>query len=180
MGPVLKNRKALADHFASLGFAVGAEIGVCHGEYSKVLLATIHGLTLYGVDSYRRRPSDRRVADERLARWIEERRFILLQMSSMRAVKLFQDASLDFVFIDANHEHPAVDEDIAAWTPKVRSGGIVSGHDYMVFASGFREVIEAVDRYVAAHPWIVLQTTAADPTNRDKDCRQPCWYWVQP
>ena len=180
MGPALKNRKALADHFALLGFSVGAEIGVCHGEYSKVLLTAIPGVTLYGVDSYRRRPSDRRLADQRLGHWIAERRFILMQMSSMRAVRLFEDATLDFVFIDANHAHPAVDQDIAAWTPKVRSGGIVSGHDYMQFKSGFKEVIEAVDRYVSAHPSLILQTTAADPTNRDKDCRQPCWWWVQP
>jgi len=97
MGTVLKNRQALAEHFAALGFNVGVEVGVCHGEYSKVLLRAMPGLTLYGVDSYRRRPSDRKVADERLAEWIAEGRFTMLQMSSTRAMGLFGRGSVDFV-----------------------------------------------------------------------------------
>lgn len=181
MGIALKNRQALAEHFATLGFTLGLEVGVCHGEYSKVLFAAMPKLTLYGVDSYRRRPSDRKVADARLAKWIAEGRFVMLQMSSTRAMRQFADGVLDFVFIDACHTHPGVDEDIAGWAPKVRSGGIVSGHDYKRFAnSGCCDVIEAVDAYVAAHPGLELQMTAADWENPDRDSRQPCWWWVQP
>jgi hypothetical protein len=181
MGKVLKNRQALAEHFASLGFTLGVEVGVCHGEYSHVLLAAMPALKLYGVDSYRRRPSDWKVAEGRLAPWIEEGRFSMMQMSSTRAMGQFADRSLDFVFIDACHAHPGVDEDIACWTPKVRSGGIMSGHDYKKFAnSGSCDVIEAVDAYVAAHPWLALQLTEYDWRNPVKDNRQPCWWWVQP
>jgi predicted O-methyltransferase YrrM len=177
VGRVLKNREALAAHFADLGFWVGAEIGVCHGNYSRVLLTAMPTLCLYGVDPYRRKPSDRQIADERLAPWISSQRFLFMQLSSLRAVQSFANGSLDFVFIDACHTHPAVDQDIAAWAPKVRSGGIVSGHDYFV---GGRDVIEAVDTYVAAHPCLSLQLTAHDRANPDNDCRQPSWWWVQP
>lgn len=177
----LKNRQALAEHFRDLDFEVGVEVGVCHGEYSRVLLTAMPRLKLYGVDSYRSRPGNRRVAEEHLAPWIAEGRFVMLQMSSTRAMTHFSDGSLDFVFIDACHVHPGVDEDIAGWTPKVRSGGIVSGHDYKRFAnSGLCDVIEAVDAYVAVHHRVVLQTTTPDFRNPDKDCRQPSWWWVQP
>ena len=40
------------------------------------------------------------------------------------------DKSIDFVYIDADHEYESVRKDIAAWHPKIRRGGIISGHDY--------------------------------------------------
>ena len=43
----------------------------------------------------------------------------------------FEDASIDFVYIDARHTYDAVMEDLEAWWPKVRPGGIVAGEDYM-------------------------------------------------
>lgn len=40
------------------------------------------------------------------------------------------DGSIDAVFIDADHSEEAVFADIQAWLPKVKKGGIISGHDY--------------------------------------------------
>ena len=90
------------------------------------------------------------------------------------------DGFFDFVFIDANHSYEAVREDVAAWAPKVRSGGIVSGHDYYPGKS-YKQcgVIQAVDEYVAAHHH-KLYTTPYDGNNPIKDDRQPCWYFIQP
>lgn len=42
----------------------------------------------------------------------------------------FEDNSIDFVFIDADHHYQSVKKDIELWYPKVRTGGIISGHDY--------------------------------------------------
>lgn len=42
------------------------------------------------------------------------------------------DGSLDFVYIDANHEYEFVRSDIQTWLPKVRKGGILSGHDFIL------------------------------------------------
>jgi hypothetical protein len=55
-----------------------------------------------------------------------------LKISSLSAVSKFRDKSLDFVFIDASHEYEDVKNDILAWIPKVKSGGILAGHDYYV------------------------------------------------
>jgi hypothetical protein len=49
---------------------------------------------------------------------------------STEAAKRFEDESLDFVYIDANHSYKYVREDILAWLPKVKKGGIIGGHDY--------------------------------------------------
>lgn len=52
------------------------------------------------------------------------------KMTSLEASSLFDDKSIDFVFIDASHEYEDVKTDIFAWYPKIRSGGIIAGHDY--------------------------------------------------
>lgn len=43
---------------------------------------------------------------------------------------MFNQHSIDLVFIDANHTYEFVKRDIEAWTPKIKKGGILAGHDY--------------------------------------------------
>lgn len=54
----------------------------------------------------------------------------LLISDSLSAATLFNDGSLDWVHIDARHDYDSVRADIAAWAPKVRPGGWLSGDDY--------------------------------------------------
>jgi beta-1,4-mannosyl-glycoprotein beta-1,4-N-acetylglucosaminyltransferase len=58
------------------------------------------------------------------------------KMTSVEASKMYADNSLDFVFIDADHKYESVVEDILAWFPKVKNGGIISGHDFHISAPG--------------------------------------------
>lgn len=53
-----------------------------------------------------------------------------LRMDSSAAAQEFDDDSLDFVFIDADHEQSAVERDLEAYFPKVKPGGVIAGHDY--------------------------------------------------
>jgi predicted O-methyltransferase YrrM len=53
-----------------------------------------------------------------------------IRMRSTEAAKLYPDHSLDFVFIDAQHDYESVCQDIDAWLPKIRQGGVIAGHDY--------------------------------------------------
>lgn len=59
-----------------------------------------------------------------------EGHFRPVRMTSLEAAECYDDKSLDFVFIDAQHDYESVKSDILAWRPKVRIGGILSGHDY--------------------------------------------------
>lgn len=54
----------------------------------------------------------------------------VLEADSVSAADHFDDGSVDWVFIDADHSYRAVVADIAAWSPKVKRGGLISGHDY--------------------------------------------------
>jgi hypothetical protein len=49
---------------------------------------------------------------------------------------------IEFCFIDGSHEYEDVKADILAYLPKVKKGGILSGHDYDRIWAG---VIQAVD-----------------------------------
>ncbi|MDO8578305.1 MAG: class I SAM-dependent methyltransferase [Dehalococcoidales bacterium] len=60
-------------------------------------------------------------------------------MDSLTASKIFKDESLDLVFIDADHRYTPVKNDILAWLPKVKKGGIVSGHDCSGYYSKYPE-----------------------------------------
>jgi len=54
----------------------------------------------------------------------------LIRNTSRAASEQFEESSLDFVFIDAQHHFDAVLEDLTIWFPKLRPGGVLGGHDW--------------------------------------------------
>jgi len=53
-----------------------------------------------------------------------------VRLPSAVAAGLYEDESLDFVFLDADHEYNAVRDDLATWLPKLKWGGTLAGHGY--------------------------------------------------
>jgi hypothetical protein len=48
---------------------------------------------------------------------------------SAEAALQYQDGTVDFLFIDADHSEAGATRDIKSWLPKMRPGGIIAGHD---------------------------------------------------
>jgi predicted O-methyltransferase YrrM len=175
-----RRENGLAGLLRDMGVKVGAEIGTEHGLYAKCLLKTIPGLKLYCIDAwesygdYRARAKDRQItfyeeAKQRLSPYNCE----LIRAYSMDAVKVFEDESLDFVFIDANHDFAHATEDIAHWSKKVKKGGIVSGHDYFRKhvpdeQIHVKDVVNGWTYSYGINPWFVF--------TGDKG---PSWAWVK-
>lgn len=183
-------RDTLADWFREFGFLTGVEVGTERGLYAEILCKANPTAQLYCVDlwegytGYRDRTNSKefveiyQTAQERLKDYKVE----MIREFSMDAVKHFPEGSLDFVYIDANHEYPWVTEDIIHWSKRVRSGGIVAGHDYYrsILKDSKCHVKAAVDGYTYAyriHPWFVLGTQArVSGQARDKS---RSWMWVK-
>jgi len=67
------------------------------------------------------------------------------EADSAASAAAFADAGVAGVFIDAAHDYTSVARDIAAWSPKVRPGGFLAGHDYP-----WHEVARAVTEHAIA------------------------------
>lgn len=67
-----------------------------------------------------------------------------MKMDSIEASKQFADASIDFLFLDADHRYKQFKEDLEAWLPKIKSGGIICGHD----CEGYYSKADSRDRKV--------------------------------
>ena len=68
----------------------------------------------------------------------------IVRMKSMEASELFKNEYLDMVFIDGSHDYDSVMEDIECWEPKIRKGGIISGHDYNSSYVGVKKAVDSV------------------------------------
>jgi hypothetical protein len=137
------SRDDLPQFFVQMGYKVGAEIGVYKGEFSEKFCRA--GLKLFAVDPWReylgfRHPRGQRRLDEQ---YEDTKRLLspyenctIIRKASMEAAENFKDNSLDFVYIDANHEFRYIAEDLYEWSRKIKKGGVVSGHDYFYTKSG--------------------------------------------
>jgi hypothetical protein len=52
-----------------------------------------------------------------------------MEMRSVEAARCFPDESFDFVMIDGGHDYKSVRDDVRAWLPKVKQGGVLGGDD---------------------------------------------------
>lgn len=183
-------RNNLAALLHELGFKTGVEVGVQRGRYSEVLCHENPQMKVYGVDAWKHFKTLNDYApqetcdlfyEEAKARMAPYQNYEIIRAWSMDAVKKFKDESLDFVYIDANHEYPFVMEDLSQWSKKIRKGGIISGHDYYVTRHPTRmQVKEALDDYIRTNntkPLIVWGLKADIPGNiRDK---RRSWSFVK-
>lgn len=117
------------------------EIGVLFGEYSEWFLDNWPG-TLHMVDPWVQQDSQQYLdgcnavhmpmAYERTLRTVArfKDRAHVMRMFSHEAAPHFADGSLGCAYLDGNHAYKNVRQDIDLWLPKVKSGGIIAGHDH--------------------------------------------------
>ncbi|GMI40674.1 hypothetical protein TeGR_g14526 [Tetraparma gracilis] len=149
----LKDRAGIPQYLNQLGLTnEGVEIGVRRGHYSNHMLKFWEGTTLHLVDPWEHQVAEAKQGglvyndvsnamqgehDENLAHVIEtldsfaKGRYEVHRAYSVDAAKDFTDGQLDFVYIDARHDYAGVLEDLEAWYPKLRSGGLIAGHDFI-------------------------------------------------
>jgi len=130
---------------------IGVEVGVWSGETAASVMAECENVTLHLVDRYRPPAegdshydsgsvfarADQEFFDKgkqqmlsKLGRYLMTGRAMLHESASLDAVREFDDESVDYVFVDADHSYAGCLADLKAWWPKVKPGGFIAGHDY--------------------------------------------------
>jgi len=148
----------VSDIIRTHGCRVGCEVGIAFGTQSEHILRNTGVEKLYSIDPYVPYKKDifpqgssKRWMDvlalcvaERLKQFGEQSHFI--RKKSLDAALSFDNESLDFVYIDADHSYEAVKADLAVWYEKIRPDGILIGDDYG--HRSFPGLKRAVDEFV--------------------------------
>jgi len=179
------NRTRLYKYFASLGFKIGAEVGVQRGRNAWAMLENIPGLKLYLIDPYKdnsdtqrqwgieKNIKSRKIAHERL----KNRDVEFIEDFSLNASLKIPDNFLDFVYIDAEHSYDYVMMDIQLWSRRVRAGGIVSGHDYFFMKTDKCKVEDAVNDFARMHNITIYITDGK--ANEIPGDKYPSWFFIK-
>jgi len=156
--------------------ANGIEVGVNRGMNSWYILTECHNInTLIGVDHYLPyvdwdRPITKDEQDSNYSVLTKNMmlmgdRFNLIKEPSQSAADKLDHDAYDFVFIDGGHSIKQVLRDLDSWYPKVRTGGLIAGHDSHLFSVNF-----AVTSWYRNHGW---------DTNLLRHAPNQCWYWYK-
>ena len=140
-----------------------AEIGVLKGDFSEFMLkmdpsklylvdpwvsimdipARWHAIDQGELDLIKQDVADKFSSDNRVE---------IIQKYSIDALGDFEDDSLDWIYLDANHSYSFIQQDLENWWPKLKSGGTMCGNAYQDDDAQVRlldfGVIPAVDSFL--------------------------------
>jgi hypothetical protein len=152
---------------------IGIEIGTSEGFSTDYLLRTIPSLRLFGIDPYvqyvdwdkvnKKQEDEKEMFFYKVGPYMNEGRYTHLLMTSDEGVNKFKDSSLDFVFLDGLHTYEQVLKDCENYYEKVKSGGVLCGHDYNMIP----DVKKAVDEFSLKHNKTILFG------------KNDLWYWIK-
>jgi len=130
---------------------IGAEIGIQRGKMTIEMLKRLPSIiTYYAIDPWLWYPDYKKsVKIQNQKKWDQtvmnrnynfflneindkgfKKKVKVLRMTGENALKEIPDNSLDFIFIDGNHSYEYVKKDCEMYLPKIKKGGLMSGHDY--------------------------------------------------
>jgi len=154
---VRSHRNGITSFIKTLNNPKICEVGVRYGIHFKELMAPNVSLAV-AVDPWRLFESQAcdpaapwgqedldRQHDDFARAYAQDDRVTIERLVSLEAAEKYEDEFFDFIYIDANHGYEFCKEDLNAWYPKVKSGGYISGHDYIKHLD--YGVIEAVEEF---------------------------------
>ncbi len=86
-------------------------------------------------------------------------------------VPKYLDFDVDFVFLDDHHEYESVLAEIRAWLPRLKSGGIIAGHDVNAHYPGVKKAIDVA---------FGIDVAEIRPPHPDENGWGGVWKWRKP
>lgn len=128
---------------------IGAEIGVCYGQFAYHVLLQKQPAKLHLIDpwGYGIVPIEDDIRYKTVCNYFSPYENVeIIRLKSEDAVSMFENDYFDYVYIDGEHSYAAVTRDLANYFPKVKVGGHLIGDDY-----GWEGIMPAVQDFLKAH-----------------------------
>jgi hypothetical protein len=160
---VLPNRLALLEKMPSGGNVV--ELGVDQGDFSRQIFAINKPAKLHLVDAWdtaRYGENKAQGVQKKFEGEIASGNVQLHRGYSTEKAADFPSAYFDWIYIDTTHTYQTTFEELRAYAPKMKPGGIMAGHDFINgnWMSGFRYgVREAVHEFCVEESWEFVYLT---------------------
>jgi len=161
--PALKFRRQLLQLLPKGGVVI--EIGVETGNFSDAIYTITKPSKLYLLDCWQAISETENRPQNMQDRYyhIVQQKFgnkkdvEIIKEYSVQAAALFEDDYFDWIYIDACHTYDSAKSDLEAWFPKVKNGGFIAGHDYVVRPNF--GVVSAVNEFVQKHGLAIVYLT---------------------
>lgn len=145
--------------------AVAAEIGVNVGKFSRVIKDVNAPRRLHLIDAWDYNPSYKNKRDKVTAMFADDiasGSVVITEGYSTVVAPSFADGYFDWIYIDTDHSYETTRDELIAYEPKMKPGGVIAGHDYAMgnWRSGVKYgVIEAVHEFCVGHGWELIYVT---------------------
>jgi len=153
---------------------IGVELGVAKGIFSSRMVDSGYFSSFIGIDMYGDTYHDVGEYKEALRRVGLLSNYKLLRMTFDEAYDLFEDESLDFIYIDGYaHNGEEGGQTIFNWSKKVKIGGVISGDDYH---EDWPLVQEAVHEFINVCKFDLYITSNVE---KDPYSNYPSWACIK-
>lgn len=151
--------------------AFAAEIGVSRGKFTRAIRDTNPPARLHLIDiwnSERYTTELQRGVEAAFAEEIAAGSVAINKGMSTSMARTFADGYFDWIYIDTDHSYETTRDELALFAPKMKPGGIIAGHDYVMgnWRDGIKYgVVEAVHEFCVKNGWELLHVTMEQTTN---------------
>jgi hypothetical protein len=163
--------------------SVGLELGVFRGEFSRHILSIVKPRELHLVDVWwltfgeyfpdwgpysdhgRLRTRDAfQQTRENVKPFERHCRVILHVGNGAEYLATFPDHYFDWVYIDSSHSYEATLDELRAASPKMKSTGLITGHDWQPDPTHpHHGVYRAIQTFIAEAPWKIAEVDRCEP-----------------
>lgn len=117
---------------------VCVEVGVLSGDHAVAMFCLLNPKMLYLIDSW---VNETEMYNEVCDKFDTNKCVQVIRSDSVQASYMISE-ELNIVYIDADHSYESVLRDMGQWYGKIKTGGMLSGHDWNKPDTGVKKAVK--------------------------------------